>query len=133
MVIHTPGGQLIDVESKNGDTKFVVMLEQVSEDEPSIVRLWIDRQKGVSLRMNGQKGSVFDPGKGIHITDGEVFFLLSFESSMTLIGRVSMGNRPSQLCRYQKGGQEAYDWKVCAEYVRGDYPAEFTVRLVQLP
>ncbi len=130
--VNTPGGQLIDVTEKNGEAIFTVLVDQISEDDPSIFRLWIDRQKSVSLRMDGQIGSVFDPQRGLQITDGDVSFLLTMQSSLSLVGRISLGNRPSQLCRHRKGTQEACDWKVCAEYVRGGYPDQYTMRLVRL-
>ena len=86
-----------------------VQIAQIKEEDPCLLRAYVERT--VPLTVDGKKASVFPPEKGISI--GGVLLSLE-EKGIHCLGHVALGNRPGQRLK-----DEAFDWKISLDIVRG--------------
>jgi hypothetical protein len=125
VVFHFPNGQLLELlQDKN---RFIgkVKVNEIKEDDPCLIRAFVERNDATELLIDGKKASAFEPEKGITISNGSSkVHIASQVSPQCCFGHVSMGNRPGQILSRQKDESVAYDWKMSFDFVRGEAPKE---------
>jgi hypothetical protein len=125
VVFHFPNGQLLELlQDKN---RFIgkVSVNEIKEDDPCLIRAFVERNDATELLIDGKKASTFDPENGITISNGSSKVHISSKvPSSSCFGHVSIGNRPGQMLMKQKNESVAYDWKMSFDFVRGESPKE---------
>ncbi len=125
VVFHFPNGQLIELTQEKHRFIGKVKVNDLKEDDPCLIRAYVERNDDTELLIDGKKASTFDPEKGIAIVNGSFTLHISSQTPQArTIGHVSLGNRPGQMLAKQKNESVAYDWRVAFDFVRGDVPKE---------
>lgn len=125
VVFHFPHGQLQELSQDKNRFTGKVKVSALKEDDPCLIRAFVERNETLELLIDGQKATTFDPEKGITISNGRSnLHIASKAPGTSCFGHVSLGNRPGQLLSKQKSENVAYDWKMQFDYVRGETPKE---------
>ena len=126
VVFHFPSGQLLELSLYGRRFEGRVRITEIKEDDPSLLRAFVERHDGTTLLVDGKAASTFDPGKGISIVNEMGTIHISSEvPNSCCLGHVSLGNRPGQLIPKKRSENIAYDWKVSIDFIRGDVPKEY--------
>jgi len=89
--------------------------EEIPEDKKLIeLSFYVSKYLSVSPLVNGEKATLFHLGDCIEIAPGCAFCLKLFEGSGDFVGRISQGNRPSQILP----PSIAYDWRISIRTLR---------------
>lgn len=103
---------------KREELTFIYPEEIPNEKELNELTFYTDRHNEKTLRINGEKGTVFHLGDKVTIHTPSKTLTLSFhlaEGEGEFLGQLSFGNRPSQI---ETHDLTAYDWKITLRTLR---------------
>jgi hypothetical protein len=127
VVFHFPCGQLIELSLEETTLKGKVKIDRIKEDDPCLIRAFVERNDSTELFIDERKASTFEPEKGITIASGSTKLLICAHPLVShCMGHISLGNRPGQILCKQTNESMGYDWKISFDFVRGEIPQELS-------
>ncbi len=113
------------------DSVFVYPEEIPQEKERDELSFYVNRTDDLEILINGEKGTLFQLGDTLTLKSSDESLNLKWEiveGEGTLLGHISLGNRPSQIL---KNAQTAYDWKITIRTIARS--AHFKLKLSVVP
>lgn len=119
-----PHGRLVSFSQKG--RKFYGTVQRSNSSFPLLLEIFVERGNDVGLFVEGGRASLFHPEQGISVCAGKASLQFSIlPCGAELLGMVRMGNRSSQLFASQ-AEEEAFDWVIACERIRGQEVEQFS-------
>jgi hypothetical protein len=134
-VFQFPNGSLVSLEPQGkGFVGTVLRTKEPDEDDPTLLRCFVERKKSMKILAGGEQSTTFDSYQGVTFDCHSVCcsIVLGSQEAETF-GHVSLHNRSGQILARRKLDSFGYDWLISIEYLRGKFQNPYTFFLTFAP